>query len=171
MAGEIWKDISCFEGVYQISTHGRIRRFYTNVGIGYKILNPWIGRKTGYRRVDLCFNGTKRKKVHQLVLETFVGPRRHKLEGRHLDGNRQNNRLDNLRWGTRSENQQDRAIHGTTSRGKANTKLTLAQVTDIRQLLISSKYTQQTIADMFGVSRGTITDINIGRNWKGKPNG
>lgn len=156
-----------------MSTYGRIRRFYTNVDVGYKILNPWTDKKTGYKRVELCLNGTimRMRTIHQLVLETFVGPRGSKMEGRHLDGNKQNNKLDNLKWGTRSENQRDRAIHGTTNRGKGNAKLTLAQVTNIRRLLISSEYTHKAIAAMFEVSCGAITDINIGRKWKGKSNG
>ena len=59
----------------------------------------WLGRK------DQRF-------VHRLVLEAFVGPCPDGMECRHLDGNPGNNRLDNLAWGTRAENQQDAIRHG-----------------------------------------------------------
>lgn len=166
---EIWLDIDGYEGVYQISTNGRVRRFWRNTSLGYKILKQWTNKKTGYQRIDLCINCCKNvRTIHQLVLETFVGPRKCKMEGRHLDGNKQNNQLHNLRWGTKSENQRDRVIHGTTNRGKGNTKLTHTQILDIRQLLTLSIYSHKAIAAMFGVCRSTITDINTGRNWKGK---
>lgn len=168
MVDEIWKNIAEFEGIYQISTHGRVRRFWPNAILGYKILNPWTDRKTGYQRVDLCTNGHKDvRRIHQLVLETFVGLRGQLMEGRHLNGKRQDNRLENLKWGTKSENQQDRVLHGTTNRGRGNAKLTSVQVSEIRQLLMSSKYTHRSIAAMFGVCESTITDINIGRRWRG----
>ncbi len=51
--------------------------------------------------------------VHQLVLEAFVGPCPSGLECRHLDGNPDNNQLENLRWGTRLENMADKKLHGT----------------------------------------------------------
>ena len=175
IVNEIWKDIIGFKGIYQISAHGQIRRFWPNTQLGYKILNPWTDRKTGYQRIDLCINGsTITRTVHQLVLETFVGPRFNKMEGRHLDGNKLNNKIDNLMWGTKSENQKDRKRHGNPSIG-GNFKLMYQQISNIRQLLKSGrngsdgpKYSHRAIAIMFGVSRSTITDINIGRNWKGK---
>lgn len=51
--------------------------------------------------------------VHRLVLEAFVGPCPEGMECRHLDGNPANNKLDNLKWGTRKENQDDSKRHGT----------------------------------------------------------
>lgn len=164
---EQWKDIRGFEGVYQISMYGRIRRFWSNANNGYKILNPWVDRKTGYKRVDLCINRKKDvRKVHRLVLETFVGPCRSLMEGRHLDGNRQNNHLNNLRWGTKSENQQDRKIHNTNNREIGNTKLTFDQIRRIKQLLRSGSKTHNQIAGIFGVSRSAVTDINTGKRWR-----
>ncbi len=174
---EIWKDVSGFEGIYQISTYGRIKRFWENTLLGYKTLNPWMDNKTGYMRIDLCTKGyTTHKRIHQLVLENFIGPRKPKMEGRHLDGNKLNNRLDNLLWGTKSENQKDRKLHGNPSSG-GNFKLTPQQVFLIRRLLKSGRngdsgvqYSHRIIADRFNVKKSTITDINIGRSWKGISN-
>ena len=57
--------------------------------------------------------------VHVAVLEAWVGPRPPGCEVRHLDGNRQNNCLANLCWGTHTENQNDRRRH-LTSAGEKN---------------------------------------------------
>ena len=60
----------------------------------------------------------KRFKVHRLIAETFHGPRPSpEHEVRHLDGDRANSRADNLSWGTRKDNADDRERHGRTSRG------------------------------------------------------
>lgn len=73
----------------------------------------------GYLFVRLTING-KRKKwmLHKLMAELFLEPRPSKShEIRHLDGNKKNNRIENLSWGTRKENAEDRERHGRTSRG------------------------------------------------------
>jgi hypothetical protein len=54
-----------------------------------------------------------RRFVHHLVLETFISPRSEGLECRHLNGNPADNRLQNLSWGTHSENELDKVKHGT----------------------------------------------------------
>ncbi len=64
----------------------------------------------GYSRVLL---GGVHKKVHHLVLETFVGPRPEGYLARHLDGNPQNNKVKKLTWGTHKENYADAVRHGT----------------------------------------------------------
>jgi HNH endonuclease len=78
----------------------------------WKQLRPYRS-KTGYLSVTLWTNRVPtRKFVHRLVLEAFVGPCPTGLECRHLDGDPSNNRLDNLRWGTRLENVADTIRHG-----------------------------------------------------------
>lgn len=70
--------------------------------------------KDGYRAAYVAVNGKKRKcPVHQLVLETFIGPRPDGHETLHRNGIRSDNRLSNLRYGTRSENVRDALRHGT----------------------------------------------------------
>jgi hypothetical protein len=55
--------------------------------------------------------------VHRLVLETFVGPCPEGMECLHGDGNKHNNNVGNLRWGTKVENEQDKVLHGTSRKG------------------------------------------------------
>lgn len=99
---EEWKPIEGFEGLYEISSYGRVKSF--NVSSSGKILRP-SPDSGGYLRTSLTKDG-KRKyvNVHRLVANAFL-PR---IDGKtcvnHIDGNKANNRLDNLEWCTYSEN-------------------------------------------------------------------
>ncbi len=76
-------------------------------------LHPYPGGM-GRLRVSLFINDVpKNQYVHRLVLETYVGPCPAGMQCRHLNGDHQDNRLVNLKWGTRSENMQDAVRHGT----------------------------------------------------------
>jgi hypothetical protein len=113
---EEWRDVVGLEGLYQVSSHGRVRSLdrvitrKTGAKQSYKgkLLKPAL-LKVGYLYVNI--RGSKA--VHRLVLEAFVGPCPEGMECRHLDGTRTNNHLSNLRWGTSSENNQDILDHGT----------------------------------------------------------
>ena len=105
---EIWKPIPGYEGKYEVSDQGRIRSFRRNPK-GY-LLKP--GRMPeGHLSVSL---GRKNSQcVHKLVLLAFVGLAPDGHECCHNNGNPADNRLENLRWGTRSENIKDAVKHGT----------------------------------------------------------
>jgi len=67
----------------------------------------------GYLRVSLTLDGVNRMRlVHQLVLETYRGPRPDGMEVRHLNGNPSDNRVENLTYGTHAENLRDIVLHG-----------------------------------------------------------
>jgi hypothetical protein len=105
--------------------------------------------------------------VHRLVLEAFVGPCPEGMEGCHNDGNRLNNDLSNLRWGTRSDNRDDARKHGTMSLGSRHpaAKLREEDIPAIRQLRDQGLFLWQ-IAERFGVSKSLIHLVLKGRNWK-----
>ena len=102
-------------------------------------------------------------------MEAFVGPCPPGMEVRHFpDRDPTNNRLDNLQYGTRQENMEDRTIHGTDNRGERSgrAKLTEEKVRQIRQLCAEKKYLQTEIAKMFEVSVRTISNIHRRVNWE-----
>ena len=109
---EIWKDIKGFEGLYQVSNKGRIKRLYRPVidkrGI-VQIFNESLLTCTinvyGYYQTTLRKNGRKINiKLHRCVAEAFIDNPYNKPLVDHIDGNKLNNTSDNLRWVTNSEN-------------------------------------------------------------------
>jgi hypothetical protein len=111
--------------------------------------------------VNLCRKGIKFNfLVHRLVLEAFVGSCPDSFECCHKDGNPLNNRLENLRWGSRSENRLDAVNHGTNNflRGELNVKakLTWEEVRLIRRLYKTGKFSQPELAEMFDVASHSV---------------
>lgn len=108
---EEWRDIECCPG-YQISNHGRVRSF-TNNRHGFCNSPHFLGtsvNSNGYERVILGSNG--RFFVHHLVAKSFLPNPNNYPVVRHKDDNRQNNHVDNLEWGTQSDNIQDAIRRG-----------------------------------------------------------
>lgn len=106
--------------------------------------------------------------VHTVVCETFHGPRPFPgAQVRHLDGNKMNNRADNLKWGTAKENGEDRVRHGVSARGEQSSqaKLTWAKVRKIRELYSTGTVSTQAMADRFQVTRGVVLAVARGRSW------
>ncbi len=114
MDEEFWLPVIGHENYYEVSNYGRVKRVapgnHTRPGF---ILKPNKVR-SGYLIYALYKNGVKTYHLaHTLVLAAFVHPRPEGMEGCHNDGDRENNRLDNLRWDTHSNNQLDMVKHGT----------------------------------------------------------
>lgn len=99
---EIWVDIRGFEGIYQVSSLGNIKSF-KKVNGGKILSNK--NSKGGYLSIILC-KGDKRRctRVHRLVAESFIPNPYKKPQINHIDGNKQNNNVNNLEWATRREN-------------------------------------------------------------------
>lgn len=166
---EIWKDIPDYEGLYQASNLGRIKSLIPWAGTQSRILKPANCDKYGHLGVALTLNKKhKTFPVHQLVLNTFVGKCPRGMECRHLDGNRINNKLKNLKWGTHSENMKDRIEHGTYQYGpdNPNVKLNIKQVNIIKYLIKTRILAQREIAEIFNIHQTTVHYIKKGKLWQ-----
>ena len=98
---EEWRDIAGFEGLYQVSNLGRVKHLRVNKCKQERMLKPEV-HSCGYQRVVL--GNSVRKFVHRLVAEAFIPNPENKPQVDHIDGTRDNNRVDNLRWCTNMEN-------------------------------------------------------------------
>lgn len=113
LENEIWKDITGFEGKYQVSNYGRVRSLdrYLNSNVEGRfqfkkgtVMLPNIVFG-GYWQVSLYNNGVRNvKKFHRLVAEHFIENLENKKEVNHWDRNKENNNVNNLEWCTPKEN-------------------------------------------------------------------
>lgn len=115
----------------------------------------------GYPSVRVIIDGKRRHLlVHKLVAHAFLPPRPSKEhEIRHLDGDRKNNHVTNLAWGTRSENAQDRKVHGTeraAQNGALSAKLNEGDVATIRRRALAGEQISRIAQDYPRVHRTTV---------------
>ena len=99
MLMELWKDIPGFEGLYKANVYGQIKSLYTNKILKSNLCN------NGYWGLTLCKNKIKKRyNVHRLVALTFIdNPNNYPIVN-HIDGNKQNNNVNNLEWCTQKHN-------------------------------------------------------------------
>jgi len=129
--------------------------------------------KGGYAYVGLYRDGVRyARRIHRLVLETFIGPCPEGMEACHNNGIRTDNRVNNLRWDTSSANHLDAVRHGThpgfQHRGEANrsAKLTDQQVRQIIYTYRTGLFTQRKIAKQFETGNATINRIVNRKSWR-----
>jgi|ERR1035437_343415 hypothetical protein len=121
----------------------------------------------GYCCTALCdgFNKPKTFRIHNIVLNEFIGKKPVGLCVRHLDGNKKNNSLTNLCYGTYLENENDKHNNGTWGTRITNRKLSDVQIIDIlNDIKLGVK--DKNIAAKNNVSRPTITRIRNNKIWK-----
>jgi len=159
---------------YAVTRDGRVWSKPRRDTFGRKRKGKWLkpGRDNeGYASVVLYTNSRKYSyRVHRLVLETYIGPCPEGLECRHLNGIPDDNRIENLKWGTRSENAFDAVQHGTRvdTRGEkcGGAKLTNEKIRVIRYLHKIAKFSLTDLAWQFDVAISTIGRIISRKTWR-----
>lgn len=165
---EEWRPIDGYEGVYSVSNEGRIRSELRMVQrsdgkmqkVRERIMRP-VKKKTNHCTIML-HPKMVRMHIHRAVAFAFIGPPpsdRHEIA--HNDGNPLNNRVENLRWTTRSDNFADKVRHGTHNRGDRhpNVKVSDAAIRALRDFVGSNK----AAAHAFSVSMKYAWAVRTGK--------
>jgi len=174
MPNEAWMPIPGYEGIYEVSDLGRVRSVDRLDSAGQRRRGRLMTQSLvhgGYPRVTLTKNGVDTaRKVHQLVLNAFIGPCPLDMEACHDNGQPADNRITNLRWDTRLSNAADKIRHGTTCHGERHhsSKLTEDDIPVIFKMRMAG-VTVQLIASKFGVSSANVSQILLRRKWKHVP--
>lgn len=178
MNAEIWKDIIGYEGIYQISNLGRVKRLagkcLAKAGkyrtVSESILTCFPNKtRYNYLYVNLNNNGIKQFRVHRLVAIHFIPNPNNLPQVNHIDGDKNNNSINNLEWCTNLVNIRHSFKIGTHKIRKGenapNSKLTLEQVNIIKKRL-KNKESGRSIAKDYNISEGMISLIKNNKYWK-----
>jgi len=165
---EIWIDIVGYEDMYQISNLGRVKslsRIHSNgINTHYttkeKIRKHRVNiQRNGYCEISLFKNNKeKRYKIHRLVLIAFSNNIENKPEVNHIDGNKENNRLDNLEWVTSIENSKHAWDNKLCNSNHRKVKIKCIQTNEIFDSVVSAS------------EKMNIYRSDIFKNLKGKKN-
>lgn len=139
---EIWKQIEGFEGLYEISSYGRVKTLRSSPKLksGDFLSNSIecaIRNGKGYKTVTLYKNKVgKQLMVHRLVAKAFIPNPNNKPQVNHKDADKHNNNVDNLEWVTNLENKEHSVLNGLSGKGEKNSmaKLTSKDVKYMRYL-------------------------------------
>jgi len=165
---ENWKQCKGFEGYYEVSDLGRVRTVAREsvksnnrkCVVKERILAQANVR--GYKKVTLKCDGIRKDmRVHRLVAMAFLDKPKEMVN--HIDGDKTNNRLDNLEWATRSENE----LHAYNNGLKKSTELHKSRTSESNKArrtiptetiiyIRSSKLSQYKLSDELGISRSMI---------------
>jgi hypothetical protein len=169
---ERWRSIKGYEGIYEVSSLGRVRRLtWRNGQVNKSLTEPTlVGIKPdcwGYPTVRLWKDNTMKScTVHRLVLLAFYESPPGGCEAAHLNGNQQDCDLHNLAWVTKKENEYHKKLHGTACIGgkNASAKLTPEKVLEIRDL-VDRGIPKAHVARLYKVSESLIRRISKRQVW------
>lgn len=174
---EVWKTIPGNREIYLISNTGNVKTA-DRIGARGRFIKGRVlsthKNSSGYNRVAMNLDGKfKEYFIHRIVAQLFVDNPNNKSFVNHIDGNKTNNRSDNLEWCTRSENEQHawkiglKTNHTPKGEKHSQHKLTQAQVDYIRSVHTpyDKKFGSKPLAAKFNVSAQTITNIVHNWNW------
>lgn len=160
---EIWKNIKNFRDLYQISNLGRVRRKDT-----LKVLTPLTLSK-GYKGVRLYENEKQAvtKKIHRLVAEYFLENPLNLPQVNHIDGNKSNNKVENLEWCSNDYNMNHALLHGLIPKGeKRHDSKCTEESLQYLQELINAGFTIKQLSIVYGVCKQVMKTIVRNQTYK-----
>lgn len=163
---QVFVEIDDYPG-YLIGDHGDVISLdYRHTGKPSKLASSLDS--CGYPTVHLYSGGDDTARcIHRAVGEAFIANPENKPEINHLDGNKENNHVDNLEWVTSAQNNSHAGESDLMAKGEdhPHAKLSEEQVLEIRRLYAETDATQYDLADRFGMSKAQIGSIVRGEKW------
>ncbi len=182
MKKERWRPVVGYEGLYEVSDHGRVKSLSRIIcqqktwGTHERLMPERIlkvsyslGGRSGYQQVSLHGGIVRRcARVHRLVAEAFISPS--PFEGAsvlHSDDNTDNCHYKNLRWGTTADNMADKVKRSRQQRGSDVhcSVLDAATAFEVYRLRHAGEAVKR-LMERFNISDGTVRDIQHGRTWR-----
>ena len=169
LENEIWKPIARTNGQYEASNMGRVRSvFWYSRGSKGKIKIPRIKIMSGYgHNYGYCVTNIHQSNhmTHRLIAETFLPNPENFPQVNHINGKKDDNRVENLEWVTCQENCRH-AWKMKPHRPAAHHVLNPEKVLEIKRLIRDGSIKDSEIARRFGVWQTAITKIRMGHTWK-----
>jgi hypothetical protein len=150
-------------GKYMVTNLGRVYSLYVNRFL-FPPVNP-----TGYRRFFIKFKGRMMNiSIHRAVRQSFDKTNKSKMQVAHLDGDKLNNKLNNLAWVTNKENCAHKLLHGRSARGENHPHCKISEKT-AKCIWNCEPFRDDIgladIAKMFKTTKGIVRNIWNGYTW------
>jgi hypothetical protein len=162
-----WKSVEGYVGYYEVSNRGDVRSLLNQARNRTKIKVLASKRVSGgYLGNTLCRDGLKKQVlVHRLVARAFLPNPDNLPQVNHKDGDKKNNRVENLEWTSSQNNIHHSFLSGTWHQTNRRV-LDLDRVREIRGLLDSKAMTGIAVARKYGISPHTVCNIRKRHSWK-----
>lgn len=168
------KDIKGYEGLYAVTTNGKVWS-HPKLNGKSRRCGHWMKLHTykGYVYANLCKNGKyKNHLVHRIVGEAFLSKHRNDFEINHLNGVKNDNRIENLEWCSRAKNCQHAYTTGlhvhNGLKGEENprSKLSGKDVEYIRAFIEPTADDRKFLMDRFGIAKSTLSALLNNKTWR-----